>query len=272
MLSSIQSPPVLAADITELIATTQNLDLNRQSEPREPAAPESTTFWDIPIEVRLHLWRLSLPNPRIIKVSTGPNNDRAHICGGFSPVPTILHICRESRVYALSILRLGFGRIPFLFYWNPRADTIFLFAEDGIDAMDLCESSPTLVPKMRHLALKLSNELLRLLVADWQQAEPQLKWLRQMQHLKTLTMVLETGQLLGGHVLQTRNLVWHEPLDVKIERYGLSAREIEDCLRASFESYRLEKEPEWNPPSVRVLIAGVRKARRSGFCLWPSKT
>jgi hypothetical protein len=46
-------------------------------------------------------------------------------CGPDPGIPTLLHVCQESREFTLTIFRLGFHPGD-KFYWSPRLDTICL--------------------------------------------------------------------------------------------------------------------------------------------------
>ncbi|KAH8602948.1 hypothetical protein B0O99DRAFT_604744 [Bisporella sp. PMI_857] len=107
------------------------------------AATSFTSFPLLPYEIRLRIWEFIAPGPRTVQVSYHANykqfNGRASAAfdGWISktPIPTILHICHESRVEALKSFQLAFGTYfhkPTI-YLNFDMDTVLFGDEDLAD-------------------------------------------------------------------------------------------------------------------------------------------
>jgi hypothetical protein len=63
----------------------------------------------LPVELRDMVWELQLPGPRTIKILEGTLRDGRRTAGAARVlVPTLLHICKESRDFALRFYRLSF--------------------------------------------------------------------------------------------------------------------------------------------------------------------
>ncbi|KAI1457614.1 hypothetical protein F4805DRAFT_457530 [Annulohypoxylon moriforme] len=102
------------------------------------------SFAKLPIELRFKIWAYNLPGPRIveIKCSTEPagkyqsrqGDCRTVVCTSTSPIPTNLHVCRESRREALKRYRLLFGPSPQLsrIFFDPWEDTLYFGPRRGI--------------------------------------------------------------------------------------------------------------------------------------------
>jgi hypothetical protein len=84
----------------------------------------------LPAEIRLKIWQLALPGPRVVRVYA---YDEAHYLSLFrspTPPPQILFVCRESREQALLSYELCFGiehiNAPSTIYFNHELDTLYL--------------------------------------------------------------------------------------------------------------------------------------------------
>jgi hypothetical protein len=85
-------------------------------------------FWKLPAELRLQIWELSLPVGRLLKVHVDDKRSKAYLVGRL-PLPSLLHVCRDSRCFALTVFRRGFQNTPESrnnFYWSPKLDTIWI--------------------------------------------------------------------------------------------------------------------------------------------------
>jgi 2EXR family len=104
---------------------------------------EFTVFRLLPTEIRLKIWRLTLPfrvvDAKLDKPKTGQRDERGFrivVINNLSPIrpplPVAFHICRESRNEALSIYRPCAGatwRSPHAYphnLWNPERDVLFI--------------------------------------------------------------------------------------------------------------------------------------------------
>jgi hypothetical protein len=82
-----------------------------------------TRFTDLPIELRLKIWRHTLPGPRNLYMKYGKARGK-FFCP--YPPPICLHICTESRAEALKYYERAFGENPNL------SETYFDFSQDGL--------------------------------------------------------------------------------------------------------------------------------------------
>jgi hypothetical protein len=121
----------MQASANEIKSLTQGLLEGSASQPRS-----FILFPMLPVELRLQIWKLALPGPRIVEVYLDrvvPDLDRSFyhedILRVNTPPPALMHVNRESRSIALEKywLRLGnedikddFTRI------DPAEDTIFI--------------------------------------------------------------------------------------------------------------------------------------------------
>jgi hypothetical protein len=83
----------------------------------KPRQQSFTLFPELPLELRLKIWSFIAPGPRTVSIkykglsfySIGKGFSAAAGWRSPDPVPTILHICQESRTEALKSYRLAFG-------------------------------------------------------------------------------------------------------------------------------------------------------------------
>lgn len=115
------------------------------------------------------IWSFSLPQPRIVSIrcdsrsvlQRSPRDGVSHIdrqiqCWSPSPVPTNLHVCRESRSEALRHYKLLFGirGETGKIYFDPLKDTLYFGAHDG-GVFSSEANRPSLMP-----LIDLSDKLL----------------------------------------------------------------------------------------------------------------
>ncbi|KAL7934487.1 hypothetical protein V8C35DRAFT_29486 [Trichoderma chlorosporum] len=118
--------------------------------PHKPARhqPESfCSFAKLPAELRLKIWALSRPSPRLVSIQCGsdispiskpsPRNSNAG-CTSPTPTPASLHICAESRAEALKTYRPSFGffRGPGQVFFNFDVDIMYFGPREGFMAAD----------------------------------------------------------------------------------------------------------------------------------------
>jgi hypothetical protein len=101
------------------------------------------SFSTLPTELRLQIYGLTVPPPRVIRIALPLGRKPAdYYAYSLSPplipfIPIILHINHESRLIGLSIFRLGFSTTSntttpsqahkrYWTYWNPSIDTLYL--------------------------------------------------------------------------------------------------------------------------------------------------
>jgi hypothetical protein len=101
-----------------------------------------TSFMRLPVELRDMVWELQLPDPRTITITEDvvhkslDDPDLRIAKAAKTPVPTLLHICKESRDFALRFYRLSFeielaGR-PI--YFDFERDLLFIPSERHLKA------------------------------------------------------------------------------------------------------------------------------------------
>jgi len=249
-------------------------------------------FPNLPPELRLQIWELALPRSRVLKVSVDIfDASKIALLGPYSPIPSILHICHESRSLALSKLRLGFGPSPYLsspsipvsgfsgennneFYWNPELDTIYFPPSaswtNGNLSSYLSLSTSSSLPKnyinagiapiTKHLALPLNLWLMdALYFSDNPCNRWMLPWLSQFPCLETLTLLIEPyDQWLGSPDTAP---VFYEPLDVPIRGLHLSSpSSISSAVQTALHNYHQSKTHQDLPQPTRQP---PRKQKRS---------
>ncbi|KAI0875072.1 hypothetical protein GGS24DRAFT_309246 [Hypoxylon argillaceum] len=139
----------------------------RQKAAVDSFEPDFHVFPQLPAELRLMIWSLSLPGPRIVSIRCGPR-PAAHgatpsiQCRSPTPVPAALHACRESRAEAQRRYKLLFGMggpDPATIYFDPLRDALYFGARDGFagSAANLdtfmALASPADKAAVRHVAL-----------------------------------------------------------------------------------------------------------------------
>jgi hypothetical protein len=96
------------------------------------SGPETfTKFPDLPSELRREIWKYLLPGPRVIIIAGPPRTSYRRIEGrcfvdGIK-TPELLHICQESRDFALERYRLSFGpHLSSPVYFDFSSDVLLL--------------------------------------------------------------------------------------------------------------------------------------------------
>lgn len=138
-----------------------------------PEAPSFTRFKDLPVKLRLQIWELALPDPRILQLEVY-HDHIDDLTANFAPLrPSLVreehHLtCRESyNVFADHYLRLKVDphyngtksiSMPFPMFIDCRRDTMMLDIDDSVDSVatrDKLQAFLTAVgmPRIRNLAL-----------------------------------------------------------------------------------------------------------------------
>jgi hypothetical protein len=178
---------------------------------REPKPLPPFPFLKLPLELRLQIWKLSLPLGRAIKVEIDVDRAKAYNRSRL-PLSALLHVCQESRRFALTVFRRGFQNTPESrnnFYWSPKLDTIWLYNDLQILTWDFplekLQNAPStspdlddlgyILPGVRHLAMQLSAYR-HYRVWDWDGSNG--TWmplfLRRFRNLKTVSFLTEDGE------------------------------------------------------------------------------
>ncbi|KAH6720230.1 hypothetical protein BKA61DRAFT_668147 [Leptodontidium sp. MPI-SDFR-AT-0119] len=103
--------------------------------PLPPPLKKFIVFLKLPAELRLMVWELVLPGERVVRIQEFTECSRHHkpsascrCIGSKARVPTLLHVCRETRLLALKSYTIAFkNRLLKPTYFNPKVD-ILLFA------------------------------------------------------------------------------------------------------------------------------------------------
>ena len=102
---------------------------------RDGPPPTFTLFPNLPAELRIKIWRYSLPGPRIIEAAY---HDLSFSFNGAHP-PPVFQACRDSRNVALSVYKPlfksamrkdRFKTLPHI-YINPAHDTVYISTPYG---------------------------------------------------------------------------------------------------------------------------------------------
>ncbi|KAL7906288.1 hypothetical protein GGI35DRAFT_104125 [Trichoderma velutinum] len=117
--------------------------------PAKQQQPDSFhPFAKLPTELRLKIWALSLPRPRLVSVQCGidisaiskPSTHNASYTGCTSPtrIPVNLQVCAESRAEALKSYQpsLGFSRCDGQVFFNFDVDILYFGPREGFMAAD----------------------------------------------------------------------------------------------------------------------------------------
>jgi 2EXR family len=239
-----------------------------------------TLFPELPLELRLSVWRQAYPRPRIVMVKYqfkvmpeilradeeefwGAEENTARIVRWIRPsaeIPLVLHVCQESRQEALMTFEAGLEVRPGgpQTYWDPMLDTVFLIKQSGRDSGSTLRPLDELPVGARvriwHLAVDLNATTIS--YTD-EEVKDQLLPLVGFTSLRSLTLVVDP---LRPFEFQSR-VIFREPLDVPIMQL-LAARPtaIEQRFENILEGIRA-RSLDWKPPTVRVMVAlwGTRK-------------
>ncbi|PQE06230.1 hypothetical protein CJF30_00005195 [Rutstroemia sp. NJR-2017a BBW] len=243
-----------------------------------------TLFPLLPPELRLQIWAHALPVPRTLKVKIDAySSAHAELLGPFAPIPTIMHVCAESRSVGLGVFRLGLG--PALdkdgrnFYWDPRVDTLYLppaaawangvlgefLGRGGIPPDWVNDGFMRVV---RHIALPLNVWLARGLYLEPEEGRWLIQWLRRLPELRSVTLLVEPYDQWMG--MPDMRVVYYEPLNVPMSQLlGLKPLEIEVGVEEAWEEEKGKGNEEWDVPLVEVLVLGMKKYTPDEWCIRP---
>jgi len=270
--------------------------------PLEPA-PRSDLM-NLPSELRLQIWELAVPEPQVLRIAFEifPGGVRRAYHMGQIQIPTILHICRDSRTVARRIFRLGFGASTHprdRDWWDPAADILYLpgwlppphwdlrvtrgyLAEadppvedlnwDGWTDLDMRRHSrqSSAIAAVQHLALPWQEQFLETFGAfegeDWGLRAAGPRWLKGFSALKSVSLLIDHYPTW----YRTGDILLYEPLEGSVleDFGGESLADFEWRFEGALDDYKRVLEPEWVPPTIEILVMGHRKTRtRSGYCL-----
>jgi hypothetical protein len=253
-------------------------------------------FSDLPTEIRSEIWRLAIPKSRILRVKAELGSSSASLIGPFSPVPTILHVCQESRRFGLSVFRRGFQDISNGlndFYWNPSIDTLYLvpFGEENVRSYLIPYHTIPLetLPDAQHLAFPLTGMLF---LGMSRTDSPLINWLATIPSLQTICFVIEPmfnwlgilqwwSQEIWPSSIQLPDdryksfhppsaIVLYEPVETHVYGYGSNEMPpalMETTIRRVISEVWDSTHPRMAPPVIEVLVMGAKRFKNSGFCL-----
>jgi hypothetical protein len=265
---------------------------------------EETGFFHLPPEIRLQIWQLALPQGRVLIITFKDDNEKEHAHSmGPTTMPTILHVCHESRKFAKTVLRLGFGTTSTAIdvdWWNPNRDILFLppwvpppnwdlrvsfnfqdFQENfTYPPQDMQRDDSTIgsaahhnsLAAVKHLALPFNFNVLNGIKFS-QRSESWLPpWLHGFPNLKSVKLLID-------HVPQwyrAGDIQLYLPLDVPLNGPPLptasltfnTPSRIETKMTQRLEEFRRQSDPEWELPIVEIMVMGITERKEQcGFCL-----
>ncbi|ESZ91191.1 hypothetical protein SBOR_8419 [Sclerotinia borealis F-4128] len=248
---------------------------------------EFIIFSELPLEIRLYIWNLAIPQGRIllfrVKILQVVKNSGQTSFSHRLPAPKILHVCREARNEAIKSFRRESngtrtsGGIYDGDWWNPSRDTIYIPSSlppkgnvtsrgnPGYRSFSIvADIDPQEIVWLRnahHLAWSFKSMWLAWASVrrDTQQWiwNDMARWLLGFPNLKTFTWVVD------GHGNQgNSNPIWLKYPEVPV--YGVGNRKpdsdltitpskINANLQKAFEIIKSEN-PEWNYPEVRFVF------------------
>ena len=264
-----------------------------------------TGFFHLPPELRIQVWGLALPRGRVLRIAfkgLHNANEYAHTMGRIA-IPTILHVCHESRGFAKTALRLGFGERSTTDdkdWWNPSRDILYLppwqpppswdlrvsfnfqdFEENfpypplDIHRDDSRVGSPAhhaSLSSVQHLALPFNFKVLNGIKFSERSESWLPRWLHDFSDL-------ESVKLLIDHVPQwyrAGDIQLYLPLDVPLNGPPLptasltfnTPSRIETKILQKLQEFRKQFDPEWKVPRVEIMVMGnTERKEQCGFCL-----
>lgn len=265
---------------------------------------EETGFFHLPLEIRLQIWQLALPRGRVLRITFKGRIENEQACA-MSPItmPTILQVCHESREFAKTVLRCGFGMNPTLNdrgWWNPCRDILYLppwqpppnwDLRVSFNFQDFQENFPyppldmhrddsnvgsashhTSLASVQHLALPFNFKVLNGIKFSERSESWLLPWLHDFPNLRSVKLLID-------HVPQwyrAGDIQLYLPLDVPLNGPPLptasltfnTPSRIETKIKQKLEDFRKQFHPDWKLPSVEIMVVGnTERKEQCGFCL-----
>ncbi|KAL2074174.1 hypothetical protein VTL71DRAFT_7952 [Oculimacula yallundae] len=137
-ISRILGVPSAAPMITAEAPVLERPPAQSSSLPLAPPLKRFKFFPRLPAELRLMIWELALPGERVVRIQDFPECIHKHqpsaVCrciGSKARVPTLLHVCHESRALALKHYTITFENRMFQpTYFNPNLDILYFASVD----------------------------------------------------------------------------------------------------------------------------------------------
>lgn len=257
------------AHVPSLIQGVRTLSLQQTYD--DPSELETfAPFSELPIEIRLHIWKIAVPRGRILRFNIDFERNQYRIRGRFSRVPTIMHVCRESREVGLQDFRCGFPHLEPQnggVYWS-ESDTLLYVPGESVswDSVYgfLSVGIHKILPMVRHLAIPLSRRLLESIDGSWM--EELVNGLRKRDGLTTLSFVLDPVRNL--RIFHPSAIALEEALDVPVDMLSNQRpSSIEADIVSASKIPKLLATPTRRLPIIECLVAGPRRFKRSRFCV-----
>ncbi|UKZ81293.1 hypothetical protein TrVFT333_009065 [Trichoderma virens FT-333] len=211
------------------------------------------SFDKLPAELRLKIWALSRPSPRLVSIQCGsdissiskPNPRSANTgCTSPTPIPASLHASAESRAEALKTYRPSFGffRGSGQIFFNFSIDIMYFGPREGFMAADsqfhtcmtLCD--PAELASVRRLAI--SDALF---------------WIGDTYN--SLTAASFTLELLKQICMRMKGLEelifvpWEDEINaVEAVVHERMTRQIQTAMQSIAQLY-----PSWEPPAWKIV-------------------
>ncbi|PON24785.1 hypothetical protein TGAM01_v206293 [Trichoderma gamsii] len=219
------------------------------------------SFAKLPTELRLRIWELSLPSPRLVPIQCGSNGisrpessptTLASLrldftttgCMSSAPVPVNLHVCTESRLEALQTYRscFGFARGPGQILFNPEIDIMYFGPCEGFMAANSQFRTCMMLCDQQDLA-----SVRRLAIND------ALFWIGNMYSSMTAArFTLEVLREVATRMTGLEELIfvpWEEEHgDHEDAIQGRMARQIQTAMQSISQQF-----PSWEPPPWSIV-------------------
>jgi hypothetical protein len=261
---------------------------NVQAPDEQPQPLQTFTLFNkLPTEIRLTIWKLATPGPRVIRIDVDSSNKYALGIGNLL-IPSIMHICRESREVGSRLYSLGFGHEDTECaedWFNPELDTLYIphclppmgwptsvacdfelhrpnaysDRERGGYELDAfffwCWECPT-ISKAQHVAMSYENYLIHFSSYngnhDGIDDTGLARYLLTIPCLKSLSFVID--KFPRWH--RTGDIVLSEPpSEIPIQpeeiKPSIAKREITSLLR----HHKNKNDPAWEIPEVKICFA-----------------
>jgi 2EXR family len=227
---------------------------------RAPNQDTQHLFATLPPELRLRIWSLSLPPPRIVTIRCGSNSileQDAHPppppsgCVSTARIPVNLHTCHESRAEALRTYQLSFGmyRGPGQIFFDFRQDVFYFSARDGFMASDSQFTTAMMLCNQDDLA-----RVQRVAIND------ALFWISDMyDSMSAATATVRAIDQLRMRMPALRELIFvpreQNPIysnETVFVEPAIEQMRMQRQIQAAMEAVK-EEHPEWSPPTWRIM-------------------
>ncbi|KXH30884.1 hypothetical protein CSIM01_01478 [Colletotrichum simmondsii] len=240
--------------------------------PAQAIPPQSLTqfhlFPRLPVELRLKIWNLNLPPPRVVPIRCGAKSlsfashaqsprPSSSGCTSYTAVPTNLHACHESRLEALKSYHLSFGmtRNPGQIFFDKAHDVLYFGARDGYMAseaqfrtvMALCD--PEDISQVRRLAINDSLFWVDTMYQSMSAANLTVEVLKQIR-----ARMPKLEELV--FVPRDENPVYNDEVElVPANSDGVLEQQMARQMEAAMKAV-CDLSPDWTPPRWCIMALG----------------